>query len=57
MCKNESDYQQKIKNWSKLRKTFNTAWVVDEQKETHVGVGAYSEMNVQEDINNIVAIE
>ena len=31
MCKNESEYQQKIKNWSKLRKTYNTAWVVDEQ--------------------------
>lgn len=35
MCKNESDYQNKIKNWSKLKKTYNTAWVVDEQRETH----------------------
>jgi len=57
ICRNESEYQQKIKLWSKLRKTFNTVWVVDEQKETHVGVGSYAEMTLQEDINNIVAIE
>ena len=35
VCKNESDFNQKVRNWAKQKKTFNTAWVVDEQTETH----------------------
>lgn len=56
VCKNESDHLQKIRAWSKLKKTFNTAWVIDEQREksllklmvlyTHVGVGSYSENSI-----------
>lgn len=57
VCKNESDFNQKVRNWAKQKKTFNTAWVVDEQTETHVGMGSYSELTMQEDINNIVAME
>jgi hypothetical protein len=57
ICKNESEYYQKLRIWNKLGKSFNSAWVVDEQVETHVSVGAYSEMSMIEDLNNIIAIE
>jgi hypothetical protein len=57
VCKNESEYFQKIRFANKKGVSFNSTWVVDEQKETHTGVGSYSELTLQEDINNIVAIE
>lgn len=43
VCKNESEYFKRLRIWSKLKKSFNSSWVVDEQVETHVGIGCLTE--------------
>jgi hypothetical protein len=50
VCPNEQYYLDKVKH-----ATFHQGFVVDEQLETHVGIGSYREMQLIEDLNNIIA--
>jgi len=50
MCPNEQYFIDKVKNG-----VDNQSLVVDEQLETHVGIGSYREMQYIEDLNNIIA--
>lgn len=52
ICPTETIYLDKIK---KLNAPDQTPWQVDEQQETHAGAGSYTEMQLIEDLNNIIA--
>jgi len=50
VCSNEQYYIQRVKN-----ALDNQSLVIDEQLETHVGIGSYREMQYIEDLQNIIA--
>jgi len=54
LCPNEIIYLQRLKDPNLPN---GSVFLIDEQTETHTGVGSYSEMSVLEDIQQICAKE